>query len=160
MRLSHPIGVVALALILGACATTSVSLQGDGGPCEASSDCSQGLVCKAARCGPAKSRLGDVCVTDRGCESGLSCLSGRCTTGPADADTLAKACDRLTALYRAQLTAATAGSGQAGDAAAIEASAIAFSAECIDKLKRSKASKEQARCIADAKSVDAASACP
>ena len=163
MRRTYPvvtrfIALVALSIV--GCATSSTAVQGDGGPCESSADCISGLVCKAARCGPAQSRVGDVCVTQNGCEAGLLCIKGRCTTGLADVEAIEAACARLTALYRAQLMSASAGPGAAEDLAALNALALAFAQECEAKLVRSQASHEQAACIATAQSIDAATKCP
>ena len=142
------------------CATHATAVQGDGGPCESSADCVSGLVCKAARCGPAQSRAGDVCVTQNGCEAGLLCVKGRCTTGLADAQAIESACARLTALYRAQLMASSTGARAPDDRAALNALVLAFAQECGEKLMTSQASREQADCIATAQSINAATQCP
>lgn len=163
MRRTYPLAARFAALFVlsvTGCATSGAAVQGDGGPCESSADCVSGLVCKAARCGPARSRVGDVCVTQNGCESGLLCIKGRCTMGVADAQAIVGACARLTTLYRAQLTASSAGSGTSEDLAALNALALAFAQECEAKLTRSQASQEQAACIATAQSITAATQCP
>ena len=155
------LGALAISVLLASgCATTSRVLGGDGATCEADSECTEGLRCKASTCTPERSRVGQVCVTDKGCAAGLQCAQGRCSEGVASPGEVERACAHLANLVIAASTAINVGSGEASSAAQNALERQAFVVECHERLSANATSKEKAACIANVANLEAVQRCP
>ncbi|MGM0574979.1 MAG: DUF7107 domain-containing protein [Myxococcota bacterium] len=156
MALSPRIGALALAaLLVGACGGAGQELAPRGAACETGADCREGLVCKGARCLPARSEVGGVCVTDQGCREGLACVNGRCATGPAGEAECARACARIRALAESDLRAAGEEMDPRETATMLDALERDCMTGCVGRL-----SVEHARCLEQAAGLEAVEACP
>ena len=142
------------------CSGAQKALGGDGAICEVAEDCEEGFTCKASKCTPHKSRVGEVCVTDKGCEAALTCLSGRCSEGKATAEDNARACAHIRGLMEAATRFHEAQSKEVTPEAELKAQLDAFAAECRAKFDGQVVAIETVTCISGAKTVQDAVACP
>ncbi len=152
--------VTAVALCFAGCATTEKVLGGDGASCQAPADCEKGFTCKASRCTPHQSRVGEVCVTDKGCEAGLFCLQGSCSTGRASADGIARACQHLRGLMEAASRMSNTQTDQTPPDAQFNVEMAAFALECRERLTASGTTVEKAACIESVTVLDQVQGCP
>ena len=142
------LGLVAGMLLVGL--VSGCPGPGEGSRCEKNEDCSSALVCKAARCYPQRSRIGQPCVTERGCAEGLSCVSGRCSEGPADGTLCQSVCQRARGFYLARVAMARE---KAADPP--EVFVMRCLERCIGRMPR-----ERAACILKAKTMEEVDLCP
>ena len=149
-----------LCAALAACATTEAARGDDGASCDVPADCVSGLTCKASRCTPLRSRVGQVCVTDKGCEDGLRCLSGRCSVGRATPEDNARACQHLRGLMMAATRLADAQSGQHTPEDQLALEMDAFALECRTRFGDNGATVEKVACVEAAKTLEQVTACP
>lgn len=152
--------VAAVALSWAGCATTEKALGGDGASCQVPADCEKGFTCKASRCTPHESRVGEVCVTDKGCEASLSCLEGRCSAGRATAEDNARACQHIRRLMEAATRFQEAQTGERTPEAELQLQLAAFTAECLEKFGARTTGIEKIWCIEGGKTLEAVRSCP
>ncbi len=117
----------------------------EGRPCAEDAQCAPpAFVCKAARCLPKRSRVGEPCVRDGACAAGLVCVLGQCSAGPADAALCARMC-RHAALV-------STGGLMPGNYAA-------FAEACIQRCT-GRVPREHAACVLQAPTPEQVRACP
>lgn len=142
------LGVLARLLLAGLmCACPG---PGEGSRCEKNEDCGSPLVCKAARCYPQRSRVGQPCVTERGCVDGLLCISGRCSEGPADGKLCQSVCQRARGFYLRRVAMAREKATEPPEV---------FMMRCLDRCI-GRMPRERAACILKAKTMEEVDRCP
>ena len=145
------------SLAFVACATTSEV----GHPCESDDECSSGLLCKGASCGPARSPRDGICVTDRGCEEGLSCMGGVCSEGRADGAACASACGNVGRLMMDSMApeGAPPEAGTETGSAADRVQVATFEMDCLRECE-GKMSLARTRCMERITHLDGLQDCP
>ena len=158
----HALLIAALVLggtLAAGCATTTKVLGADGATCAMDADCAQDLACKASKCTPARSRVGQVCVTDLGCEEELSCLKGRCSVGLASEAEVQAACAQMRSLIEAMAKASPEEMSQPGAQEEFAKGMEAFATECPAQMLSGGASFEFVSCAQKALSIEAFKDC-
>ena len=145
-------------LALG-CSGPQKVLGGDGATCEVPADCEEGFTCKASKCTPHRSRVGEVCVTDKGCKESLMCLSGRCSAGKSTAEDKARACAHIRGLVEAATRFQEAQTKERTPEAELALQLDAFAEECRSRLEEQDVSVETIACFEQSKTVPEVSAC-
>lgn len=140
-----------------ACATTTHI----GTPCESDAECADGLLCKGAACGPARSPRDGICVTDRGCEEGLSCMGGVCAEGLADGPACASACANVGRLMMGTMTSegAPPEAGTDTDSGANQLHVATFEMDCRRECE-GQMSLARTRCMERLSTLDGLKDCP
>ncbi len=158
----RPLAAVALlaltALGVTACGASQAPAAAEGQRCKQDRDCQSGLVCKAAQCGPLRSRPGRPCVTAEGCEAGLQCLSGRCSAGPASEPMCRGACRQMQDTFQREALDALRHVDDDGGAPTPEEQALIdeltgddFGERCMSQCLQ--LTREQALCLQQIRSI-------
>ncbi|MEC9070952.1 MAG: hypothetical protein VX938_01175 [Myxococcota bacterium] len=148
---------MAACLAFASCATTSEV----GNPCESDDECSSGLVCKGASCGPARSLRDGICVTDRGCADGLACMDGICSEGRADGAACASACANVGRLMMDSMSSegAPPEAGAETGSAADKVQVVTFEMDCRRECE-GQMSLARTRCMEALTHLDGLKDCP
>jgi len=139
---------LSLGLAFSACAGPATQVAPgpvEGRPCAKDAQCAPpAYVCKASRCLPRRSRVGEPCVRDGACAAGLVCLLGRCSAGAADSALCARMC-------RHGALVSTGG--------VLPGNYAQFAEECVSRCA-GRAPREHAACVLRARTPEQLRACP